>query len=60
MGAAHPSPTADLTMTGVWQKDKCYVLSILVIAYILLSNDFPVMFHFFINIHEYANEIIYM
>ena len=30
----------------------------LVIAYFLLFNDFPIIFQVYMNIHDYANEII--
>ena len=32
----------------------------LVITYFLLSNDFPVIFQVYMNIHDYANEIIFI
>ena len=58
-------PMNNLASIRNWHRGERMVLLspgsyILVIAYFLLPNDFPVIFNFYMNIHDYANEIIFI
>lgn len=48
------------TFIGTKGSSTITNVPLLVIAYFLLSNDFPVIFQVFLNVHEYENEIIYI